>query len=174
MTFTIRPLQPRDLPAYKALRDEMLAAHPDAFTSDAEGERVKPANVYLSRLGLDRDDGGHFLLGAFSGRELIGAIGCDRDSRPKVSHLAQVVGMMVKPAWRSRGVGRALLEVCIARAREAGVETLTLSVTAGNATAERLYEQAGFVRYGLLRDAVREGGRSHDKALMALALRRLQ
>jgi ribosomal protein S18 acetylase RimI-like enzyme len=64
-----------------------------------------------------------------------------------------------------------LLQACIADARAAGVETLTLSVTAGNDSAERLYVRAGFVRYGLLPDAVRESGRSHDKALMALNLR---
>jgi RimJ/RimL family protein N-acetyltransferase len=172
MSFVVRPLTEADLRAYKALRDRMLEAHPDAFTSDAGTEAQKPAHVYLGRLGTDRPEGGHFLLGAFAGRELIGAIGCDRDRRAKVLHLAQVVGTMVSPAWRGRGVARALLESCIARARAAGVETLTLSVTAGNAAAERLYEHAGFVRYGLLVDAVREGGRSHDKTLMALALKR--
>src|SRR5688500_8460341 len=150
MSFTVRPLTEVDLRAYKALRDRMLQAHPDAFTSDAETESHKPAHVYFSRLGTDRPEGGHFLLGAFAGSELIGAIGCDRDRRKKVVHLAQVVGTMVSPAWRGRGVARALLESCIARARAAGVETLTLSVTAGNATAERLYEQAGFVPYGVL------------------------
>jgi ribosomal protein S18 acetylase RimI-like enzyme len=166
----VRRLDPDDLRAYKALRDEMLQAHPDAFTSDAAGERLKPPHAYLGRLGLDRPEGGHFLLGAFAGSALIGAIGCDRDARPKVRHLAQVVGMMVRPAWRGRGVAGALLQACIEEARRAGIETLTLSVTVGNQGAERLYARAGFVRYGLLPDAVRESGRSHDKALMALKI----
>jgi ribosomal protein S18 acetylase RimI-like enzyme len=81
-----------------------------------------------------------------------------------------VVGMMVRPAWRGRGVAGALLRACIEEARRAGIETLTLSVTVGNQGAERLYARAGFVRYGLLPDAVRESGRSHDKALMALKI----
>lgn len=171
MSVVVRRLALADLPAYKALRDDMLLAHPDAFTSDAKTERPKPALAYRARLGEDRPDGGHFLLGAFDVEALVGALGCDRDPRPKVRHLAQVVGMMVRPAWRGRGVGRALLADCIDRARTAGIDTLTLSVTVGNGGAQRLYDRAGFVQYGLLQDAVREGGRSHDKALMALRLR---
>jgi len=171
MKSVVRRLGVEDLHAYKALRDEMLLMHPDAFTSDAETERPKAPMAYMGRLGLERQDGGHFLLGAFAGAELVGAIGCDRDSRPKVRHLAQVVGMMVRPAWRGRGIAQALLLECIAGARAAGIEALTLSVTAGNGSAERLYDRMGFVRYGLLEDAIREGGRSHDKALMALRLR---
>jgi RimJ/RimL family protein N-acetyltransferase len=172
--YLVRALVEADLRAYKALRDAMLQLHPDAFTSDAATETRKPAHAYLSRLGIDRPEGGHFLLGAFAGDELVGAIGCDRDPRLKVRHQAQVVGMMVRPSWRGRGVAAALLETCIARARAAGVETLTLSVTAGNVPAERLYERAGFQRYGLLPDAVRHNGMSHDKALMVLSLKRAQ
>jgi ribosomal protein S18 acetylase RimI-like enzyme len=169
--FAVRALGEADLPAYKALRDEMLETHPDAFTSDAATERRKSSHAYLGRLGLGRDEGGHFLLGAFVDGELIGAIGCDRDTRAKVRHLAQVVGTMVRPAWRGRGVAHALLTALVERASAAGIEVLTLSVTAGNATAERLYVRMGFVRYGLLPDAIRESGRSHDKALMMLRLR---
>ena len=171
MRAIVRRLDADDLRAYKALRDEMLRAHPDAFTSDAASERLKPPHAYLGRLGLDRPEGGHFLLGAFAGSSLVGALGCDRDARPKVRHIAQVVGMMVRAEWRRQGVAGALLQACIDDARAAGVETLTLSVTAGNHGAERLYERAGFERYGLLHDAIRESGRSHDKALMALKLK---
>ena len=51
----IRPLGAADLADYKRLRDDMLALHPEAFTSDAESEVSKDAADYLPRLGLDRD-----------------------------------------------------------------------------------------------------------------------
>ncbi len=152
---TIRPLGAADLPAYKLLRDEMLQAHPEAFTSDAATERAKEPSEYLQRLGLDRRDGGHFLLGAWLADRLVGAIGCERDARVKVRHIGHVIGMMVRPELRGRGVGRELLEACIGEARRAsGLETLTLTVTAGNAPAVSLYESIGFVRYGLLERAL--------------------
>jgi ribosomal protein S18 acetylase RimI-like enzyme len=166
----IRPLAAADLADYKRLRDDMLALHPEAFTSDAESESSKEATDYLHRLGLDRRDGGHFVLGAWRGRRLAGAIGCEREERVKVRHIGRVIGMMVRPEARRRGIGALLLEACIAEARRAGLELLTLSVTAENAAAIRLYERHGFAAYGTLRHALKVGSRYHDKLHMALTL----
>lgn len=168
---SIRRLGRDDLPAYKALRDAMLAAHPEAFTSDAAAESARGAASYLPRLGLDRPEGGQFTLGAWRGTTLVGALSCERDGRVKVRHIGTLVGMMVRPEVRGGGIGRALLEAGLAEARRAdGLELLTLSVTAGNLPAERLYERAGFVRYGLLKRGIKLDGRYHDKQLMALTL----
>lgn len=167
----IRRLEERDLPAYKALRDEMLAADPEAFTSDAETEARRAPSSYRSRLGLDRPDGGQFVIGAWIGERLVGAIGCERDERIKVRHLGHLIGMMVKRDARGAGIGAALLEACIAEARRApGLEILTLTVTAGNVPATKLYERAGFVRFGTLPRAIRVGERYLDKDHMVLHL----
>ena len=48
----------------------MLALHPEAFTSDAESDARKEPADYLHRLGLERRDGGQFLLGAWRGERL--------------------------------------------------------------------------------------------------------
>ena len=103
----IRLLAAADLPAYKGLRDEMLEAHPEAFTSDATEERAKEPTDYLHRLGLDRRERGQFVLGAWRGERLVGAIGCERDRRRKGRHIGHIVGMMVRPEARGQGIGRA-------------------------------------------------------------------
>jgi RimJ/RimL family protein N-acetyltransferase len=160
-----------DLADYKALRDAMLAAHPEAFTSDAATERGRSAQSYEPRLGLDRPDGGQFVLGALQGARLSGAIGCERDPRAKVAHIGHVIGMMVVNEMHGHGVGRELLVECIAQARRArGLTMLTLSVTAGNERAICLYEHCGFVRYGSLPNAIFVDGRFYAKELMALTL----
>ena len=170
-TIVIRRMQAADLGDYKALRDGMLAAHADAFTSDAATESGRKASSYLPRLGLDRHDGGHFTLGAWSGERLCGVLSCERDPRLKVRHIGHLAGMMVAPEVRGAGIGRLLLQACLNEARQAsGLELLTLSVTAGNLPAERLYAQAGFVRYGSLPHAIKLGDTYHDKHLMMLAL----
>lgn len=166
----IRALGAADLAEYKRLRDEMLAAHPEAFTSDAAAEAKKVPGDYLHRLGLDRDGGGQFVLGAWTGKRLVGAIGCERDERVKVNHIGHVIGMMVRPTERSRGLGGQLLVACIDLAGRAGLEMLTLTVTAGNVSAVQLYERHGFVGYGTLQRAIKVGDEYHDKLHMALSL----
>jgi ribosomal protein S18 acetylase RimI-like enzyme len=168
---TLRRLVAEDLARYKALRDTMLATDPHAFTSDAEGEAGKSAASYVARLGLDRPEGGQFTIGAWRESRLVGAISCDRDSRLKVKHIGHLIGMMVQPDERGSGIGRALLAAGIEAARRAdGLELLTLTVTAGNRPAVRLYEAAGFVRYGTLQRAIKVGEQYFDKDLMSLVL----
>jgi ribosomal protein S18 acetylase RimI-like enzyme len=169
--FVLRALAASDLPAYKALRDLLLAAHPEAFSSDAETERERAPETYLARVA-GAGANWPFTLAAWHGARLAGAITCEREPRIKTRHIGHVVGMMVDPEVRGIGIGRALVEACIARCRASGeVELLTLSVTSGNEAAIRLYERAGFTRYGRLERAVRVGGRYHAKDLMVLTLR---
>ena len=166
---TIRRLVPADLPAYKALRDEMLAAHPESFSSDPAPERAPDS--YLSRLGLQRPEGGEFTLGAWQLGQLVGAGSCERDPRTKLRHIGHVIGMMVRRETQGAGIGRALLAACVAEARAAdGLVMLTLTVTTGNAAAVHLYERAGFVRYGRLPRAILVDGVYHAKDQMTLDL----
>jgi len=165
----IRRLVPADLPAYKDLRDAVLSAHPEAFTSDAAPERSHES--YLSRLGLDRPEGGEFTLGAWQGERLVGAVSCERDPRTKVRHIGHVIGMMVRTEMQGAGIGRALVDACIAEGRAAhGLVMLTLTVTTSNGSAVHLYESVGFTRYGRLERAICVDGVYHAKDHMTLAL----
>jgi RimJ/RimL family protein N-acetyltransferase len=167
----LRRVAANDLQAYKALRDEVLERHPQAFTSDAATERRRRADDYLPRLGLERPEGGHFTLGAWQGAALVGAIGLERDARPKVRHIGHVIGMMVRDDVQGRGIGRALIEELVAEARgPIGIELLTLTVTEGNLSALRLYESAGFERFGVLPRALKIGPTYHAKVHMAKLL----
>ena len=58
------------------------------------------------------------------------------------------ISIGVEAAWRGRGVGRALLEALVARARSDGHTALSLSVDARNAPALALYRSIGFVETG--------------------------
>jgi RimJ/RimL family protein N-acetyltransferase len=167
----VRELEAHDLDAYKALRDHALAHHEEAFNSDAPTEAQRSAQSYASRLGSGNVAGG-FALGAFRGDRLVGAVTLERDPRIKVRHIGHVIGTMVHADEIGRGVGRALMDALIARAAaDAGLQQLTLTVTAGNAAAERLYARVGFVAFGTQPRAIRVGDRFLDKQYMVLNLR---
>lgn len=57
----------------------------------------------------------------------------------------------IHPAWRRRGLGRALLTHVLAEARALGAPNATLEVRISNTAAIALYEHNGFARAGLRR-----------------------
>ncbi len=54
--------------------------------------------------------------------------------------------LAVHPAYRGRGIGRALMEECIRRCRNQGIATIGLHTTEMMDVARRMYERMGFVR----------------------------
>ena len=168
----LRLMREADLLDYKALRDAMLAGHPEAFTSDADTERQRDLASYRSRLAGGAAGATLFTLLALDGGRVVGAITCEREARRKVQHLAHLVGMMVADTHRGRGIGRALLDAALVRLQAVPeLAQVTLSVTASNRAAVGLYESHGFVRYGCRPDAIRRpDGRRLDKALMVRRL----
>lgn len=160
----IRRLAPADALLYRSLRLRALREHPDAFTSSYAEDRAHPPEVAAARLAA------HAFWGAYRGGELYGFVGLEREARAKNRHKATVVGMYVAPEAAGQGVGRALLEALVAHARAEGVQRLVLTVTDGNAHAQRLYERAGFRSFGTEPDAIRVEGRSYAKNHMHLEL----
>lgn len=165
----IRRLDADDAEAWQRLRLSALEDHPDAFLSSVAEERSLPMEEVARR--MSRPDEVAFLVGAFDGDELVGTAGCFRSPKAKSRHTATVWGMYVAPGARGRGLGRALLDAVVARARAVeGLERLTLSVNDHNAGVRRLYEEAGFVCWGLEPDAFRVGGAPVVEAHLCLTL----
>ena len=169
----VRVLRDTELVAYKQLRDGMLARHPEAFTSDADTEMRREPESYRSRLGGGANGVSLFTLSAWRGPRLAGAISAERDPRVKVRHVSHIVGMMVADDMQGQRIGGLLLD-CALRLlqQDATLEIATLSVTASNRGAVRLYERHGFIRYGRLEGALKlPDGRVLDKDLMSRRLR---
>lgn len=78
---------------------------------------------------------------ARAGEEAVGCVAL----RPLADGLGEVKRMYVAPAWRGKGVGRALLQTLLAHARSLGYQRIRLG-TLGDMTAARsLYASLGFV-----------------------------
>ncbi|GBD25754.1 Ribosomal-protein-alanine acetyltransferase [bacterium HR30] len=63
-----------------------------------------------------------------------------------------LLNLAVHPQYRRRGIGRALLEVVLESARQAGARLVTLEVHHDNEAAQGLYSAHGFVQTGLRRN----------------------
>ena len=61
---------------------------------------------------------------------------------------AEVLTIVVAPAWRGRGLGRRLIGRHVERLAAARIEALFLEVNEDNAPARRLYARTGFVQVG--------------------------
>ena len=86
------------------------------------------------------------------------------------AHVFTIAGIAVDPAFRRRGVGRALMDAAAAEARSRGARRLTLRVLAPNTAARTLYERSGYVVEGVLRGEFHLDGEYVDDVLMALDL----
>jgi RimJ/RimL family protein N-acetyltransferase len=110
------------------------------------------------------------MLVALAGGEVVGWCDVRREFFPSRAHRG-TLGMGLLPEWRGRGLGRRLLEATLAEARRWGFKRIELDVYADNERAIALYEKAGFVREGLLRDASLIDGAFRDAILMAIVER---
>lgn len=82
---------------------------------------------------------------------------------------AEVSRIAVKSDMRRQGIGGALLNMLIEKARRSGCDRMMLEVRSGNASAERLYSRNGFSETALRRNYYVDG----DALIMTLELSRL-
>jgi [ribosomal protein S18]-alanine N-acetyltransferase len=81
------------------------------------------------------------------------------------------VGMLVDRDWRGRGVGSALVQEAISRARGQGLHKLCLEVFMHNTAAIALYRKFGFVEEGRrIGQYRRASGELWDSIVMGLPL----
>ena len=144
---TVREATAADWTTWRDLRLRALQDTPTAFGSTYERELGFSENDWLGRL-LDPE--GACVL-AYADDEPVGMGGGFQDL-PGWLH---VVAMWTDPAWRGRGVGRAVLDHLAAWSAQRGLR-VHLDVETTNAGARRVYERAGFVATGELQP-LREG-----------------
>lgn len=162
----VRRLSSSDAAAYRDLRLAGLQAHPEAFGASWEEEVAHPLAWFEDRLNRNVIFGGEQAAAA----TLRGAVGFYVPDGAKQRHKGVLWGMFIKPEARGTGLGPSLVARVLEHARQ-NVEEVRLTVVATNAAAIRLYERAGFERYGLEQRALKIDNDYHDEVLMALSLR---
>lgn len=172
MMSTPRRLTASDAAKYAALRAEMLTDSPWAFGSSPGQDRM--GSVEAVRTWLETAEGAILAVPEQDGPEarLIAAAGVMREAAIKRRHIAGIWGVFVAPAWRGRGLGRAVVAAAVDVARAwPDVDIIQLSVSDHSPEARAIYESLGFVAWGVEPDCLRIDGRGYAEVHMALRLR---
>jgi ribosomal protein S18 acetylase RimI-like enzyme len=159
----LRRLSAADAVRYREIRLEALELAPEAFGSIFAAENAEPVAFFADQLAKSA------VFGAFDGDILLGVVGFFSREGTKRKHRGVLWGLYVRPAARQAGLGRRLVEAVICHAR-AEVEQLELNVVSGNWAARRLYEDLGFVEYGVEKNSLKADGRYWDQVLMVKQL----
>lgn len=145
----IRKLTAEDLPAFRDLRIEMCAAHPEAFEQTSD-EAAATSDQQLLQWMLPQDVFPEkFILAGLQDNEILGVVGFQRDEHSKLRHRALIWSVYVRPQERGRGICRNLMLQTIEAARTMeGLEFLTLEVSSTQTSAKALYVSLGFKTIG--------------------------
>jgi GNAT superfamily N-acetyltransferase len=132
---TVRRMDPDDWRVWRGVRLAALEESPDAFASTLARELAFEEEIWRGRMS---GPGVHVMSFASQQPMGIAASFVPDDSPP------ELVSMWVRPEWRSRQVGAALVNEVLMWARENAYAEVRLWVVEGNAGALRLYENTGF------------------------------
>lgn len=119
---------------------DFLLSYPEenSMTAEQEAQFLQKKTESQREIELVAEIGGRIV--GTAGIEQVGA-------KEKVRHRAEF-GIGVDQAYWGLGIGRALMEACVACAKKAGYAQLELNAVADNKRALKLYESVGFVEFG--------------------------
>ena len=133
---TLRPLRPGDV-GWIIHRQAVLYAEEHGWDWTYEGLASRILGAFVAEFDASREDS----WVAERAGAIVGSIFLMKSDAPGVAKLRL---LYVEPSARGAGVGRRLVDTCIARARELGYRQLTLWTNDILAAARRIYQAAGF------------------------------
>ncbi|WP_040665540.1 GNAT family N-acetyltransferase [Nitratireductor aquibiodomus] len=104
--------------------------------------------------------GGRILFIARQGSALAGSVQLVVDTPPNQPHRVEASKLLVDPAFRRRGIGRALMGALEGEARSLGRSLITLDTRTGD-RAEPLYAALGFSVAGIIPGYCRDPFHNH-------------
>src|SRR5262249_41493371 len=138
----LRRLEPHEVSLHREFRLRALQEAPDSFGETFADAAARPSSYWEPYAAPGRQ----VMFLACEGKDVLGSTYGLRERDQ--SEVGGVGGIWIDPAWRRRGVGRALLQQVFDWAREHGLSRLRLWAPAHSLAALSLYRQAGFRETG--------------------------
>ena len=133
---SLRPLRPGDV-GWIIHRQAALYTQEYGWDWTYEGLASRILGAFVAEFDASREDG----WVAERGGATIGSIFLMKTDDPRIAKLRL---LYVEPSARGAGVGRKLVDTCVARARDLGYRQLTLWTNDILVAARRIYQAAGF------------------------------
>jgi GNAT superfamily N-acetyltransferase len=152
---SVRRIRAGEGQLFRDLRLAALKESPTAFLSTYESAVERDWESWRAQADSASSGTERCTFIAFADRTPVGIASAYRDS-PEAEE-GEVLQFWVHPNWRSRGIGRALLEALVQWGAESGVRWLWAGVAAGNDRAVRFYERQGFAPMPSLSQCVAGG-----------------
>lgn len=143
----IREITLDDVPAYRRLLSSVYAESLAYFVS-----RAPPLDLLCERVRHTLMGSAHHLVADFRG-ELLGWIDLTPYPMEAMRHCGDLA-IGVQKGLRGKGIGTALIEEMVARARRSGIEYMHLEVFSSDVSALQLYQRQGFTIDGVRRRAM--------------------
>ena len=161
-TIVIRPIEHGDVPGVARFAAG-LSSH-DLLFMNRDIQHARVIDAWMNAV----KDGEMDTLVAVDGDAIVATSAVLRDPRSWSAHVAEL-RLIVAPEFRSKGLGRMMLDKCVELAVESGVKKITARMTRDQTGAITLFEEAGFRGEALLRDQVCDrDGNYFDLAVLAL------
>lgn len=162
----IRRLTVDDASQLKDLRLLALKFDPLSFVSTFEMEIRFGTDYHHDKIRTNTKGEIFGIYGYFEENELIGTVYLSYEWLPKITHTANIYELYVKPDHRGKGIGSALLQMVITKAKsDAELEQLTLRANSKNTKAVNLYKKHGFILYGTRPNGIKEPDDSYQDEL---------
>lgn len=150
---------------YKSLRLASLKESPLAFGAAFEEEASLGAAEWKKRLKN--------VSFAMIGETPVGTIACTFSKEVKFRHIAEIYSFYVLPEYRGKGVGKALLDHALRKARNnPGIVKVRLFVNGQQRAAVKMYKRTGFAVVGRLVKEMKVGERFYTMLVMEKRIRK--
>ena len=156
---TIRPAKLEDLNGITQIYNE--AVQKTVATFDTEPKTIGEQKVWFENHGPK-----HPILVAESDGVISGWASLSKWSDRLAYADTGEISLYVTEEFRSRGIGRKLLEAVVAEGERAGLHTIIARIAGGNRVSIHLHESLGFEHIGIMREVGRKFGKLLDVYLM--------
>jgi ribosomal protein S18 acetylase RimI-like enzyme len=169
----VRRLDPPELQAHL---DGLAAVLADCVAGGASVSYMAPfshedARAAFEGMAAEVEAGRRLLVAAFDGERIVGTVQVILASPPNQPHRGEITKLLVHREARKRGIAKLLMELAEREAHAAGKTLLVLDTVTGD-PAERLYEQIGWTKVGVIPNyALYPDGRFCDTTVFWKALR---